>query len=92
MAYQRKPNTFSLFTNSYKEKETHPDRKGEIKINVKEFKDLIDGSGCLTLQISAWINEDKNGNKFLAGQASKPFVKEEKSDPVFSGDDIPFDL
>ena len=52
MGFQHKPNRGSLFKNDRKEKETHPDYKGDA---------LIDG---VDYWISAWVNDGKNGKYF----------------------------
>lgn len=53
MAYETKPNSGSLFKNDRKEKETHPDYKGQALI------------GGVEMWVSAWIKEGKNG-KFMS--------------------------
>ena len=53
MAYEHKPNTGSIFKNDKKEKDTHADYKGSA---------LIDG---VDYWISCWINETKDGQKYL---------------------------
>jgi len=54
MAYEPKPGSFSLFKNDRKEKDTHPDYKG----------DGMDLSGN-PVWISAWIKEGAKG-KFMS--------------------------
>ena len=53
MAFQQKENSGALFKNDRKEKETHPDYKGDLSINGTNY------------WISAWLKEGKNG-KFLS--------------------------
>jgi len=43
-----------LFKNDRKEKDTHPDYKGQSEVNGVEY------------WLSAWIKTDKNGNKFMS--------------------------
>lgn len=43
-----------LFKNNKKEKEQHPDYKGQATIEGKEY------------WVSSWINTNKEGNKYMA--------------------------
>lgn len=54
MTYENKPGNGALFKNDRKEKDTHPDYKGDVK--------LPDGTDCW---IAAWLKDGKNG-KFLS--------------------------
>jgi uncharacterized protein (DUF736 family) len=67
MAYEQRPNTGSLFKNDRKETDSHPDYKGSA---------LIDGLGECWLD--AWINEAKDGTKYMSLKL-KP--KEARSGP-----------
>lgn len=49
MAYDHKPNSGSLFKNDRKQKETHPDYKGDALINGR------------AVWIAAWIKKGKKG-------------------------------
>lgn len=53
-------NSFVLFTNNKKEKETQPDYQGKIV--------LEDGR---ELRLAAWLKESKGGTKFLSGKVSE---------------------
>ena len=70
MAYETKDNTGRLFRNDRKEKETHPDYNGSVKIDGHD------------MWISAWLKEDKNGQKYFSlafkrkdGTADRPDQK-----------------
>jgi hypothetical protein len=63
MAYTPKDGSGSLFKNTRKEKDTHPDYRGDL---------MLDGT---MYEVAAWIKEGKNG-KFMSLSA-KP--KEEAS-------------
>lgn len=91
MAYQPKAGSLSLFKNDRKEKDTHPDYKG----------DGADLNGN-PVWVSAWVKEDKNGRKYfsISMQAKEQpdqhmqakanaYQPEPKADEPFS-DDIPF--
>ena len=53
MAYEQKPNTGAIFQNGKKEKDSHPDMKGDFNIEGQKYS------------IAGWWKEGKNG-KFLS--------------------------
>jgi len=80
---EQKDNSGALFVNDKKEKETHPDRKGSAVIDGVEY------------WVSGWLNESKNGVKYLGLAFNKKEEviqepEEETSNSVIEGDDIPF--
>ena len=83
MAYEQKDNSGSLFKNDKKEKDTHPDYRGDCTVNgVKK-------------SIGAWIKKDKNGKSFISLSFGEPFQKTDKAEPkkdVFDDldDNLPF--
>jgi hypothetical protein len=70
MAYEHKENKGSLFKNDKKEKENQPDYTGQAN---------VDGT---LYNVSAWINESKEGKKKYFGMSF--------SIPKLKDDDLPF--
>ena len=60
--YEMKDNTFSLFKNEKKEKDSQPDYRGDIMFNGKK------------MSLSAWINETKGGKKYMKGKIEEPYT------------------
>jgi len=85
MAFELKDGAGSLFRNNKKEKPTHPDMTGEIKIDGKVYR------------VSGWTKESPKAGKWLSlsvqpkdQQAlSKPKSAAPKQDGQFD-DDIPW--
>ena len=63
MAFEKKEGSGALFKNNDRQKDTHPEYRGDILINGEEY------------WLSAWVKEGKNG-KFFSLAAKK---KEERS-------------
>jgi hypothetical protein len=63
MAFEKKEGSGALFKNNDRQKDTHPEYRGDILINGVEY------------WLSAWVKEGKNG-KFFSLAAKK---KEERS-------------
>jgi len=90
MAYEHKLNRGSLFKNDFKEKETHPDMKGDMNIGGEIYG------------ISAWEETTKDGQPYLSLSLTTPeemakFAKNKKENapslpepPRQPEDDIPF--
>lgn len=54
MAFEQKPNNGALFINDKKEKDTHPDYKGSINVDGKEY------------WISGWKRTSNGGAKYMS--------------------------
>jgi len=70
MAYDN-TNSGALFKNKNKESDKHPDYRGSINVNGKDF------------WISSWLKTSKAGEKYmsLSVQAKEEQNREAKSDP-----------
>lgn len=84
MAYEQRDNSGSLFKNDRKEKETHPDYKGQAMVNGVE------------VWMSAWLKVSSNGSKFMSfsfqpkdQKPSSQAAPAPKADPDFD-EDMPF--
>jgi uncharacterized protein (DUF736 family) len=66
MAFEINPNSGSLFKNDRKEKDSHPDYKGEAMVNGQ------------LMWMSAWIKTSAKGKKFM----SFSFQPKEQQAPV----------
>ena len=81
MAYEMKPNTFSLFENDKKGNEKAPDYKGRGLIDGKEVK------------IAVWKRKSQSGIEYLSGVVEES-VKQENTQPEpvkeTTDDSIPF--
>ncbi|MCK5609711.1 hypothetical protein KAR91_48000 [Candidatus Pacearchaeota archaeon] len=60
--FEHKEGGMSIFKNDRKERENQPDYTGSA---------LIDGK---KKQISCWLNEGKNGNKYFSCKVQDPYV------------------
>ena len=54
MAYEQKENSGSLWDNDKKEKDTHPDLRGSLKVGPKEY------------WISGWHKTAKDGREYIS--------------------------
>jgi hypothetical protein len=82
MAYELKELQGSLFKNSKKLTEQHPDYTGKLKVNGVE------------LMLSAWVAKTKDGSSYLNIKAKEamPIVNTGSSDNfgAANGTDLPF--
>ena len=81
--FVQKPGSWNLFRNNKKTADNQPDDRGTIT--------LEDGT---VLELSAWLKEGKNGNKFFSGTVREPYRKPEETPPppppAAAADDCPF--
>jgi hypothetical protein len=60
------PNRGTLWANSYKkEGSQQPDMKGDLKIELDLFRQMLDTaeSDHVVIKLSAWLGKDKDGNR-----------------------------
>ncbi len=79
MAFEHKDGSGSLFKNTKKEKEAHPDYRGELKI------------GGTLYELGAWV-KDGNSGKFFSISAKPKMPTQDKRAPAINDDDdtLPF--
>jgi hypothetical protein len=75
MAYEPKPGQFSLFKNDRKEKDTHPDYKGDGMTPSGE-----------PIWVSAWIKRTERGT-FMSCSMTLKEPKQDKPKPAARQDD-----
>jgi len=83
---EQKNNAGVAFKNDYKQKENHPDFKGNAMINGKQ------------MDVAVWVKNDKNGKQYFSLSFSEPYVKQETPQyqapsndvHVLTDDDLPF--
>lgn len=79
MAYEQKPGQFTLFKNDRKEKDTHPDYKGQG----------LAPNGT-AVWVSAWIKEGAKGKFMSCSMQAKDQQQASKPAKAVDPDDCPF--
>ena len=79
---ETKNNSGAIFKNDKKQKETHPDYKGKINVEGKDF------------EVALWLKESAKGMKYFSVAISEPYVPEQQVQPerARSGDSVDDDL
>ena len=79
--YEPKPNTGSLFKNTYKKADNQPDLKGDLILDKVFLEDLMNNSKTSTIKvsISAWSKESEKVGKYLSISIGQPYVKKTES-------------
>jgi uncharacterized protein (DUF736 family) len=88
---EQKNNSGTIFRNNYKSKDTHPDWRGKVTIDGKEW------------EISLWSKNGEKAGEYFSAAFGEPYVKSEiqsapepkkefKSKPISDefDDDLPF--
>lgn len=81
MSYEHKESKGAIHKNKYKEQDGHPDYRGGICWEGEQ------------LEVSGWINTDKNGNKYLGLEVQRPYNKGKVNtppQPPADDEDMPF--
>ena len=62
------PNRGTLWTNSYKRGDTQPDMKGDLKIELDLFRQMLDTaeSDHVVIKLSAWLGKHTDGNRKIS--------------------------
>ena len=81
--YQHKEGKGAIHRNKYKEQDSHPDYRGGICWKGEQ------------VEVSGWINTDKNGDKYLGLEAQEPYNKKGRvstppQPPAEEDEDMPF--
>ena len=81
---EQKPNSGAIFKNDKKTAQTHPDYRGKINVEGKDF------------EIALWLKESAKGMKYFSASISEPYVAPQQSQPsperAPSGDSMDDDL
>ena len=82
MPYELREGSGSLFKNRKKEKDSHPDERGDCMI------------GGVVYEVSAWVKKTKNGDEFrslsIKPKREKPANAAPEPKAPINDDDVPF--
>jgi hypothetical protein len=69
----------AFFANNRKQKESHPDYRGELRLSKEVIESLIDqmshGVQFPAIEISGWKKTSASGTVFISLSGKKPYVK-----------------
>ena len=59
------PNRGTLWTNDYKKLDTHPDMKGDIKLEIELVKDMLENADTdhIVIRLGAWLGKHTDGKR-----------------------------
>ena len=59
------PNRGTLWTNEYKKLDTHPDMKGDIKLEIELVKDMLENAETdhIVIKLGAWLGKHTDGKR-----------------------------
>lgn len=100
--YTPKPNSGSLWTNSYKKQDNHPDMRGDVYLDRSLLRRLLDNTSddLIKVSISSWSRTTNNGRDYMSLSISEPYekpqaqayqpTKKQPSLPPQDDEEIPF--
>ena len=74
MAYKPKPGQGALFRNDKDGNESRPDYRGNLVV----YRDMREGE---TVDLAAWLREDRNGKKYLSIKAQDSRQEQRREEP-----------
>ncbi len=90
----------AIYTNNFKQKDTHPDWTGKVEMSRDMLKELVTivKNGCTgELRVALWNRTSKNGNEYKycrldipPQKKEEPVVDSNQEEETFGEDDIPF--
>ena len=83
------PNRGTLWTNDYKKLDTHPDMKGDIKLELDLVKDMLENADTdhIVIKLGAWLGRHTDGKRKI----SLKFDNYKPEAPVASSAKDPWD-
>jgi len=59
------PNRGTLWTNDYKKLDTHPDMKGDIKLEIDLVRDMLENADTdhIVIKLGAWLGRHTDGKR-----------------------------
>lgn len=69
----------AFFANNRKQKDTHPDYRGELRLSKEVVEGLVEqisqGVQFPAIELSGWKKTSNNGTVFISLSGKKPYVK-----------------
>ncbi len=83
MAFEQKQNTGTLFVNSTKKAESHPDNRGSIHVDKVLLENLINKSkgDLVEIALAGWNKTSAKGVSYISLAASEPYIKPQEKMP-----------
>jgi len=82
------PNRGTLWTNDYKKLDTHPDMKGDIKLEIDLVRDMLENADTdhIVIKLGAWLGRHTDGKRKITLKFDNY-----KPEPVVSSAKDPWD-
>ena len=83
------PNRGTLWTNDYKKLDTHPDMKGDIKLEIDLVRDMLENADTdhIVIKLGAWLGKHTDGKRKI----TLKFDNYKPAEPVASSVKDPWD-